>query len=79
MSPNENIREIILSEAKLVEILGAQRRTVRSLTLEEGLPGIRLERGLYVYKAQEVLNWIESRKACCRSAVTDSKDGPSIP
>ena len=79
MNMNESIRDMIISEAKLGEILGAQKRTVRRLTLEEGLPGYRLERGLYIYKAQEVLKWIESRKSGCRPAVSDSEDGVSTP
>jgi len=79
MNANERLDDILWSEPRMQTLLGCAKKQLRRLTLEEGLPGIRLERGLYVYKAPEVLNWIESRKTGCRSVVSDSEDGLSTP
>ena len=79
MNTNEDLAKTVWSEAGMMELLGCTKKQLRRLTLEGGLEGRRLERGLYIYLAADVLRWIEERKSNPGSAVTDSEDDLSTP
>ncbi len=79
MNTNEDLAKAIWSEAGLMELLGCTKKQVRRLTLEDGLPGIRLERGLYVYLAGDVLKWLAAKKSSQGSAVCLPENSPPHP
>jgi hypothetical protein len=57
-----DLARIVWSEQGLMELLGAKKNQVRGLRLNHGLPFVRLQSGLTVYLAEDVLEWIERRK-----------------
>ena len=65
------------SEPRMTELFGCTKKQLRRQTLEDGLPGIRLERGLYIYRAKDVLNWVAAKQSGRGSVVSDSEDGLS--
>ena len=58
-----------------IDELGREGR----LTLERGLPAVRLERGFYVYLAGDVLKWLAARKSSRGATVCQAEDGVSTP
>ncbi len=56
------IEDKILSEERMIRLFGGNRKQLRLLTLEDGLPAVRLMRGWYVYRATDVIKWINKRK-----------------
>jgi hypothetical protein len=76
---NQNLAQEIWSETGMQELLGCTKRQLRRLTLEGGLPAIRLERGLYVYQAGDVRRWLVERKNRPDPAATDTETGATAP
>jgi len=62
MNTNERLDDVIWSESRMAELLGCTPEQVRSLALEGDLPKIRVQRGLYVFLAPDVLKWLEAKK-----------------
>ena len=75
MNTNEDLAKSIWSEAGMMELLGCRKQQLRRLTLEGGLPGIRLEKGWYVYHSSDVLKFLAARKSDQGSAVSDAEGG----
>ena len=57
-----NIREQVLSEVDLLELLNIEVGTLDMLRREKGLPYIRLNRRNRVYLAVDVLGWLERQR-----------------
>lgn len=80
MNTNNDIAKMVWSEEAIQQLLGCTKKRLRRLTLQDdGIPSVRLERGLYVYLASDVLRWIEERKSNPGSPVTDAENGLSTP
>ena len=69
---NEDLAKEVWSETAMLELLGCNKKQLRRLTLEGGLPGVRLERGFYVYLAGDVRKWLADRKSGRATPVTDA-------
>ena len=65
------------SEPRMTELFGCTKKQLRRLTLDGGLPACRLERGLYIYRAKDVSNWVAAKESGRGSVVSDSEDGLS--
>lgn len=59
---NEDLAKEVWSEQGMTELFGCTKKQLRRMTLEGGLPAVRLERGLYVYLATDVRKWLASRR-----------------
>jgi len=57
-----DLARIVWSEQGLMELLGCKKNQVRRMRTEHGLPFVRLQLGLYVYVAEDVLAWIEGKR-----------------
>ena len=69
----------VWSEQGMMELLGCTKGQLRRLTLECGLPAVRLERGFYVYLAGDVSKWLAARKSGPGATVTQAEDGLTTP
>ncbi len=69
----------VWSEEGMMELLGCTKKQLRRLTLEVGLPAVRLERGFYVYLAGDVLKWLVDRKSGRGANVSRVEEGVSPP
>ena len=69
----------VWSEQGMMELLGCTKGQLRRLTLEGGLPAVRLERGFYVYLAGDVSTWLAARKSGRGATVTQAEDGLTPP
>ena len=69
----------VWSEQGMTELLGCTKGQLRRLTLEGGLPAVRLERGFYVYLAGDVSKWLASRKSGRGATVTQAEDNLTTP
>ena len=69
----------VWSEQGMTELLGCTKRQLRRLTLECGLPAVRLERGFYVYLAGDVSKWLAEHKSGRGATVTQAEDGLTTP
>jgi hypothetical protein len=76
---SQNLAQEIWSETGMQELLGCTKKQLRRLTLEGGLPAIRLERGLYVYLAGDVRRWLADKKNRPDATVTDIETGATTP
>ena len=65
----------IWSEQGMMELLGCTKSELRRLTLECGLPAVRLGRGVYVYLAEDVSNWLVARKTSRHATVSTAEEG----
>jgi hypothetical protein len=63
----------------MMELLGCTKKQLRRLTLEGGLPAVRLERGFYVYLAADVGKWIAVRKSGPDATATQAEDRLTTP
>ena len=68
----------IWHEQSMTELFGCTKSQIRRLTLEGVLPGVRLERGLYVFLARDVLDALRSLKAS-QAKVTSLENGLTTP
>ena len=57
-----DLARIVWSEQALMELFGCKKNQVRGLRVNHGLPFVRLQSGLTVYLAEDVLEWIVRRK-----------------
>jgi hypothetical protein len=71
--------EIIWDESSMMALLGCSKKALRRLTLEAGLPAVMLERGLYVYLAEEVIKWVVDRKSRGARAASKAENSLSTP
>lgn len=69
----------VWSEESMMELLGCTKKQLRRLTLDGGLPAVRLERGFYVYLAGDVLKWLAARKSGRGASVSRAEKGVSTP
>lgn len=60
----------VWSEQGMMELLGCTKKQLRRLTLECSLPAVRLERGFYVYLAEDVGQWLAARKSSTGATVS---------
>ncbi len=51
----------IWSEEAVLELLGVQRNQLANLRVKHDLPAVRLARGVRVYLAGDVLEWVRGR------------------
>jgi len=51
----------VWNEEGMSQLLGCKRSQLRGLSAQHGLPRRRLQKGLYVYLADEVLRWLNER------------------
>ena len=58
----ETLEQKVWSEQNLLELLGIERRTLDNLRNAKGFPFIRLTNKSRVYLANDVLDWLESRR-----------------
>jgi len=79
MNEERDLAKAVWSEAGLTELLGCNRRQLRRLTLEAGLPGVRLQTGIYVYLAEDVLQWLTERRTGSGQSVGDAETPVSTP
>ena len=63
MNATAEIAKEVWNETAMAELLGCTPEQVRSLALEGDLPKIRVQRGLYVFLAPDVLKWLEAKKS----------------
>jgi hypothetical protein len=63
MNTETDMAKLVWNEAGIAELLGCTPEQVRSLALEGDLPKIRVQRGLYVFLAPDVLKWLEDKKS----------------
>lgn len=59
MEDNQKLKDLVLSEVDLLELLNIEKRTLDTLRLEKGLPFIRLSSKCRVYLAEQVLDWLK--------------------
>ncbi len=76
---SDDLAQEIWSEQGMTELLGCTRKQLRRLTLEDGLPAVRLERGWYVYRAGDVRKWLEDRKSGRGASPSDDEAGVTTP
>ena len=57
------LEDLVYSEAAMLELLGIQKRTLDYLRLEKGFPFVRLALTCRVYRAADVMAWIDKRAA----------------
>ena len=76
---NTDLTKEVWSEQGMMELLGCTKEQLRRLTLEGGLPAVRLERGLYVYMAGPVLGWLAARKSGRGATVSRAEEGVTTP
>ena len=69
----------IWSEQGIMELLGCTKMQLRRLTLEGGLPAVRLERGFYVYRAADVSKWLAAQPVGRGATVRQVQEGLSTP
>lgn len=69
----------VWSEQGMTELLGCTKKQLRRLTLECGLPAVRLERGFYVYLAGDVGKWLAARKSGPGATVSQAEEGVTTP
>ena len=69
----------VWSETALAEVLGVTGKQLRRMILEDNAPGIRLERGKYVFMARDVLNWLETKKSGRGCGVNESEKALTAP
>ena len=69
----------VWSEQGMMELLGCTKPQLRRLTLEGGLPAVRLERGFYVYLGEDVSRWLAARKSGRGATVSQAEDGLTTP
>ena len=69
----------VWSEQGMMDLMGCTKKQLRRLTLECGLPAVRLERGFYVYLAGDVSQWLAARKSGRGATVTQAEDGLTTP
>ena len=55
---NTNLRNQVISEVDLLELLNVEQPTLDRLRLEKGLSYIRLSRNARVYLVDEVVGWL---------------------
>jgi hypothetical protein len=72
---NEDLAREVWSEQSMTELLGCTKKQLRRQTLENGLPAIRLQTGLYVYLTGDVRKWLLDRKSGQGVGVTDARGG----
>ena len=70
---NDDLAKQVWSETSMQELLGCKKPQLRRLTLEGSLPAIRLERGLYVYLAEDVRKWLADKKSGQGKSVTQAE------
>jgi len=56
------LRDQVLSEVDLLELLNVEQPTLNTLRLEKGLPYIRLTTKCRVYLADDILGWLKQRQ-----------------
>jgi len=66
---NEDLVKEIWNEQGVTELLGCSKKQLRRLTLEAGLPAVRLQPGLYVYVAADLRKWLMDRATAKRPPV----------
>ena len=68
----------IWHEASMMELLGCTKKQLRKLALEGVIPGVRLQQGLYVFVARDVLDALRALKAS-QAKQTTVKSGLTTP
>ena len=76
---NTDLAKEVWSEPGMMELLGCTKGQLRRLTLEGGLPAVRLERGFYVYLAGDVSKWLAARKSGPAATVSQAAEGLTTP
>ena len=76
---NTDLAKEVWSEQGMMELLGCTKMQLRRLTLECGLPAVRLERGFYVYLAGDVSKWLAARKSGRGATASQPEEGLTTP
>lgn len=76
---NTDLAKEVWSEQGMTELLGCTKAQLRRLTLECGLPAVRLERGFYVYLAGDVSKWLAAQPVGRGATVSEVEEGLSTP
>lgn len=76
---NVDLAKEVWSEEGIMELLGCTKKQLRQLTLEGSLPAIRLQRGFYVYLAEDVRKWLADRRTGSGAFVTERENDVTTP
>ena len=58
----QSLKDQVLSEVDLLELLNVEKPTLDTIRLEKGLPYIRLNNRCRVYLAEDVLGWLKEHR-----------------
>lgn len=61
MQEQLKLRDQVISEVDLLEVLNIELPALNALRLEKGFPVVRLNRNCRVYLADEVLGWLKQQ------------------